>query len=117
MEETETKFKSEITFEDFTKMDLRTATILEAEKVKDADKLLKLLLDLGSEKRIVVSGIAKYFSPENIIGKKVTILANLVPRKIKGIESKGMILMAENEKGELAFVSCPEDWSNGMTIS
>ena len=96
--------KPEITYEDFTKLDLRTATILSAEKVAKADKLLKLELDLGFEKRTVVSGIAEYYKPEDIIGKKVTLLANLAPRKIKGIESKGMILMAANSEGKLSFV-------------
>ena len=109
--------KPEITYEDFTKLDLRTATILSAEKVAKADKLLKLELDLGFEKRTVVSGIAEYYKPEDIIGKKVTLLANLAPRKIKGIESKGMILMAANSEGKLSFVSVKDDWENGNAIS
>jgi methionyl-tRNA synthetase len=97
--------KSEITFDDFSKMDIRVGTILEAEKVPKADKLLKLLVDTGVDKRTVVSGIAAYYKPENIIGQQVSILINLAPRKIKGIESKGMILMAENNIGELSFVT------------
>jgi methionyl-tRNA synthetase len=97
--------KENISFDDFTKMDIRVGTILEAEKVKKADKLLKLLVDTGIDKRTVVSGIAEHYSPEDIIGKKVSILMNLAPRKIRGVESQGMILMAENEEGVLSFVS------------
>jgi methionyl-tRNA synthetase len=97
--------KPEITFEDFSKMDIRTGTILEAEKVPKADKLLKLKIDTGIDVRIVVSGIAEYYKPEDIVGQQVSILINLAPRKIKGIESQGMILMAENSKGELSFVA------------
>ena len=85
--------KDEINFEDFTKIDLRTATILEAEKVEKADKLLKLKVDTGIDVRTVVSGIAESFSPEEIIGKQVMILLNLAPRKIRGIESQGMLLL------------------------
>lgn len=96
--------KDEIAFEDFMKVDMRVGTILEAEKVKKADRLLKLLIDTGIDKRTVVSGIAQSFNPEEIIGKKVTVLLNLAPRKIKGIESQGMILMAENAEGKLAFL-------------
>lgn len=97
--------KPETTFDDFNKMDIRTATIIAAEAVPKTDKLLKLLLDTGLDTRTVVSGIAQYYKPEDIIGQKVCILSNLAPRKIKGIESQGMILMAENAKGELCFVS------------
>ena len=110
-------FKPETSFDDFTKMDLRVATILTAEKVEKADKLLKLTLDTGLDKRTVVSGIAQYYKPEDIIGKQVTLLANLAPRKIRGIESKGMILMASNEKGELCFISPAGEFPNGSTIS
>ncbi|MGE0562378.1 MAG: methionine--tRNA ligase, partial [Flavobacteriales bacterium] len=91
--------KEEITFDDFTKMDIRIATILAAEKHPDADKLLKLTVDTGIDVRTVVSGIAQHYNPEEIIGKQVSILMNLAPRKIRGIESKGMILMAENNEG------------------
>jgi len=105
-----------IQFDDFTKCDIRTGTILTAEKVEKADKLLKLMIKIGEEERTIVSGIALYFKPEDIIGKKVSVLANLAPRKIRGIESKGMILMAENSKGELGFVSPPENWEDGMSI-
>ncbi len=97
--------KPETTFDDFSKMDIRIGTILEAERVPKTDKLLKLLIDTGIDKRTVVSGIAAFYKPEDIIGQQVSLLANLAPRKIKGIESQGMILMAENAKGELSFVA------------
>jgi methionyl-tRNA synthetase len=99
------EFKAETSFDDFSKMDIRTATILAAEAVPKTDKLLKLTLDTGMDTRTVVSGIARYYKPEEIIGHKVCLLVNLAPRKIKGIESQGMILMAENADGELSFVS------------
>ena len=85
-------------------MDIRVGTILEAERVPKTDKLLKLKIDTGIDVRTVVSGIAEWYKPEDIIGVQVSILANLAPRKIKGIESQGMILMAENTQGELSFV-------------
>ncbi|MFN8294718.1 MAG: methionine--tRNA ligase [Chitinophagales bacterium] len=97
--------KSEITYDDFSKLDVRTGKILEAEKVPKADKLLKLLVDIGIEQRTIVSGIAEHFSPEEIIGKEVAVLVNLAPRKLKGIESNGMILMAEDANGKLYFVN------------
>ena len=108
--------KDEITFDDFTKLDIRTATIISAEKMPKADKLLKIEVDLGFEKRTVVSGIAKFYSPEDIIGQQVLLLANLAPRKLRGVQSQGMILMAENEKGELTFVSPKAGWGNGFTV-
>lgn len=108
--------KPTIQFDDFTKMDIRTGTILTAEKVKKANKLLHLTVDLGYEQRTVVSGIAPYFKPEEVIGRKVVLLANLAPREIKGIESQGMILMAEDSEGNLGFVSPPADWPNGFTV-
>jgi methionyl-tRNA synthetase len=112
-----TPIKSETTFDDFSKMDIRTATIIEAEVVPKTDKLLKLVLDTGVDKRTVVSGIAQYYKPENIIGQQVCLLANLAPRKIKGIESQGMILMAENIKGELCFVSpVKNEFENGSNV-
>lgn len=111
------KFKDAIDFNDFTKLDLRTATIIEAKKVEKADKLLQLTLDLGFEKRTVVSGIAKHFDSQEVIGKKVTLLANLEPRKIRGVESQGMILMAENEDGQLTFVQPEDTAQDGATIS
>ena len=97
--------KENISFDEFSKMDLRIGTILEAEKVAKTKKLLKLKIDTGIDQRTVVSGIAEFHEPEKIIGKKVVILVNLAPRDIKGITSQGMILMAENSKGELSFVS------------
>lgn len=96
--------KANITYEDFSKLDIRIGTILEAERVPKTDKLMKLLIDTGIDKRTVVSGIAAYYSPEQIIGKQVTLLANLEPRKLKGIDSQGMILMAEDADGSLKFV-------------
>ncbi len=97
--------KPEITFDDFSKMDIRVGTILEAERVPKTDKLLKLKIDTGIDIRTVVSGIAMYYKPEDIIGQQVSILVNLAPRMLKGIESRGMILCSENDKGELSFVS------------
>jgi methionyl-tRNA synthetase len=97
--------KSETQYEDFAKIDLRVGKILSAEKIEKADKLLKLIVDLGFEQRTIVSGIAEHFKPEEIIGKQVTVVANLAPRKLRGIESKGMILMAENSEGKLQFVN------------
>ena len=111
------EIKPETSFDDFSKMDIRTATILQAEVVPKTDKLLKLLLDTGTDTRTVVSGIAAFYKPEDIIGRKVCLLANLAPRKIKGIESRGMILMAENSKGELCFVSpVTPDFENGSMV-
>lgn len=108
--------KEIITFDDFAKIDLRVGTILSAEKVEKADKLLKLEVDLGYEKRTIVSGIALHFKPEEIIGKQVTVVANLAPRKMRGIESAGMILMAENAEGKLIFVSPNEMTDPGSGV-
>jgi methionyl-tRNA synthetase len=108
--------KPEITIDDFAKIDLRVATILSAEKVEKADKLLKLELDLGYEKRTVLSGIAQHFKPEDIVGKQVTVVANLAPRKMKGIESKGMILMAQNLDGGLVFAAPVTPADNGGEV-
>lgn len=102
------KTKAMIEFEDFTKVDMRIGKIISAEKVEKADRLLKLLVDLGAEKRTVVSGIAEHYSAEEIIGKQVTVVVNLAPRKMRGIESQGMILMAENEEGKLLFLNPSE---------
>ena len=107
---------SEIQYEDFAKIDLRVGKILSAEKVEKADKLLKLTVDLGFEQRTIVSGIAEHFKPEEIIGKQVTIVANLAPRKLRGIESKGMILMAENSEGKLQFVNPDSDFELGAIV-
>ena len=108
--------KEEITFDDFTKIDLRTATILEAEKVEKADKLLKLKVDTGVDVRTVVSGIAESFTPEEVIGKQVMILLNLAPRKIRGIESQGMLLLTTKEDGKLSFVTPDAPVQNGVEI-
>jgi methionyl-tRNA synthetase len=108
--------KETISFEEFSKLDIRTATIKKAEKVKKADKLLKLTLDLGFEERTVVSGIAEYFSPDDLPGTKVSVLVNLASRKIRGVESNGMILMAENSQGTLSFVSPSENWDDGSIV-
>ena len=108
--------KENISFDDFTKMDIRIGTILEAEKVPKADKLLKLLVDTGIDKRTVVSGIAEHYDAEEVVGKKVSVLMNLAPRKIRGVESQGMILMAENEAGELSFVSPEKAFEAGGEI-
>ncbi|MFP4526358.1 MAG: methionine--tRNA ligase [Bacteroidales bacterium] len=108
--------KENISFEDFTKLDIRTGKILEAEKVPKTKKLLKLKIDTGIDHRTVVSGIAEYFSPGSIKGKQVSIVVNLAPKKIKGIESHGMILMAEDTNGKLIFVSPEEEIQSGSTI-
>ncbi len=97
--------KPVIVFDDFAKMDLRTGTIMSAIKVEKADKLLKLEVDLGTEKRTIVSGIALHYQPEDIVGRQVIVVANLAPRKMRGIESAGMILMTEDENGRLVFVA------------
>ena len=108
--------KETITFDDFTKIDIRIATILEAEKVPNTTKLLKLKIDTGLDIRTIVSGIAEYYEPEAIIGKLISIVANLEPKKIKGIESKGMILMAEDKDGKLVMVTPVDKVSNGSMI-
>ena len=108
--------KAEISIDEFAKMDLRVGTIMKAEKVEKADKLLKLELDMGDEIRTVVSGIALHFKPEDIIGKQVTVVANLAPRKMRGIESRGMILMAQNPDGRLIFVSPLETAAAGSEV-
>lgn len=109
--------KAETSFDDFSKMDIRVGTILEAERVPKTDKLLKLLIDTGIDTRTVVSGIAASYKPEDIIGQQVSVLVNLAPRKIKGIESQGMILMAENSAGDLSFVApIKVDSNNGSVI-
>jgi methionyl-tRNA synthetase len=108
--------KENITYDSFAAMDIRTGTILTAEKVAKTKKLVKLTIDTGLDTRTIVSGIAEYFEPEAIIGQKVAVLVNLEPRDIKGITSQGMILMAENAEGKLAFVSAPEGMHNGSVI-
>ncbi|RZS99067.1 methionine--tRNA ligase [Aquimarina brevivitae] len=108
--------KEEATFEDFTKMDLRVGTIIEAEKMPKAEKLLVLKVDTGIDTRTIVSGIAEHFAPEAIIGKKVTVLVNLAPRKLRGVASEGMILMTETPEGKLVFVNPDEDGVQPGTI-
>ncbi len=108
--------KGTITFDDFTKMDIRVGTILEAEKVAKTKKLLKLTVDTGIDTRTVVSGIAEYFKPEEIVGKQVSILVNLAPRKLRGIESQGMILMAEDADGKLVFVAPTDVVKQGSEV-
>ena len=100
--------KEEVSFDDFQRMDIRVSTILEAEKVAKTKKLLKLTIDTGIDKRTIVSGIAEYYTPEQLVGRQVLVLANLAPREIKGIESRGMILMAEDALGRLVLLQ-PED--------
>jgi methionyl-tRNA synthetase len=110
--------KDTITFDDFTKLDMRVGTIVEAEKMAKAKKLLVLKVDTGLDTRTIVSGIAESFSPEEIVGKKVTVLINLAPRALRGVESEGMILMTEDSEGKLVFVNPDEDGvSNGEGIS
>ncbi|MES2892510.1 MAG: methionine--tRNA ligase [Bacteroidota bacterium] len=109
--------KQEIFFDDFAKIDLKVGTILAAEKVAKADKLLKLEIDLGFEVRTIVSGIALHFDPDAIIGKQVVVVANLAPRKMRGIESNGMILMAEDAAGKLHFVRPEDAVNNGSGVS
>ncbi|WP_324690434.1 methionine--tRNA ligase [Flavobacterium cheonhonense] len=106
------------TFEDFSKLDLRVGTILEAEKMPKANKLLVLKVDTGIDVRTIVSGIAEHFSPEEVIGKRVTVLVNLAPRALRGVESQGMILMTNNKEGQLVFVNPDADGvGNGALIS
>lgn len=119
IEETNSKFealKSEIVYDDFGKLDLRIGTILTAEKVEKADKLLKLQVDLGFEKRTIVSGIAQHFTPESLVNKQVIVVANLAPRKMRGIESQGMILTAEQPDGKLILVNPDAATISGSTV-
>jgi methionyl-tRNA synthetase len=110
--------KETATYEDFAKLDLRVGTIVEAEKMPKANKLLVLKVDTGMDVRTIVSGIAEHFKPEEVIGKRVTVLANLAPRALRGVESQGMILMTEDQDGKLVFVN-PDDQNvkNGATIN
>jgi methionyl-tRNA synthetase len=111
--------KETIAFEDFTKLDIRVGTIIEAEKMPKTKKLLVLKVDTGIDIRTIVSGIAESFTAEEVIGKRVTVLVNLAPRKLRGVESQGMILMTETPEGKLVFVN-PDDSkkvNNGFAIS
>ncbi len=109
--------KEIITFEDFTKLDLRVGTILEAEKMPKTKKLLVLKVDTGIDTRTIVSGIAESFTPEEVVGKQVTVLVNLAPRKLRGVESEGMILMTETPEGKLVFVNPDTTVNSGLQIS
>ncbi|UGU18360.1 methionine--tRNA ligase [Sinomicrobium kalidii] len=109
--------KETISYEDFAKLDMRVGTIIEAEKMKKADKLLVLKVDTGLDVRTIVSGIAQSFKPEEIVGKKVTVLVNLAPRKLRGVESEGMILMTQDSGGKLVFLNPDDAVENGETVS
>ena len=112
------ELKPVIQWDDFAKLDLCVGTILEARKIPKTKKLLELRIDTGIDQRTIVSGIAETFTPEEVIGKRVTVLVNLKPRTMKGVESQGMILMTENAKGDLVFVAPDElgKLQNGMRI-
>jgi methionyl-tRNA synthetase len=109
--------KSEILYDDFAKLDLRVGTVTTCEKVEKADKLLKLTIDLGTETRTIVSGIALHYKPEEMVGKQVVVVINLAPRKMKGIESQGMILTAEDKDGKLRLLNPEERVSPGSSVS
>ncbi len=109
--------KEPVSYDEFVKMDIRIGKILTAEPVKKSNKLLKMQVDTGLDKRTIVSGIAKYYKPEDVIGKQVSVLVNLAPRKIMGIESQGMILLAENHDGSLVFVTPEDQVTNGSGVS
>jgi len=115
-ESTYPPLKPNITYDDFAKLDLRTGVILEASVVPKADKLLVLNVDLGFEKRTIVSGIALHFSPDSLVGKKVVVVANLEPRKLRGIESQGMLLLAEKGNGDLVFVGADSPIEGGWIV-
>ena len=114
-EEKEPNQMAEVSFDDFSKMDIRIGEILTAEKVEGTDKLMKLSVNLGAETRTIVSGVAHVFTPDEVIGRKVQVLVNLAPRKIKGIESKGMILFADHGDS-LAFVNADSAVANGSKV-
>jgi len=108
--------KDDVTFDEFSRMDIRTATIIEAEKVAKTAKLIKLKVDTGIDVRTIVSGIAEHFTPEELPGKTISVIVNLAPRTIKGIESKGMVLLAEDESGKLVFVTPEKKIKNGSPV-
>jgi len=108
--------KDTITFDDFVKLDLRIGTIKEASKVKKADKLLQLSVDIGLETRTILSGIAEHFAPEELVGKQAVVVCNLAPRKMRGVESNGMLLMAENTEGKLVFVQPETEFPEGSIV-
>ena len=109
--------KSEIQYDDFAKLDLKAGNVVACEKVAKADKLLKLTVDLGTETRTIVSGIAQHYTAEEMVGKQVVVVCNLAPRKMKGIESQGMILTAEDSNGKLQLLKPENTVSPGSTIS
>lgn len=109
--------KAEIVYDDFAKLELKTGTVTACEKVAKADKLLKLEVDLGMEKRTIVSGIAQHYTPEEMVGKQVIVVTNLAPRKMKGIESQGMILTAEDSDGKLQLLKPENPVSPGSNVS
>jgi methionyl-tRNA synthetase len=108
--------KELVTFDDFGTMDIRTVSVIAAERVPKTDKLLKLTIDTGVDTRTIVSGIAQFYTPEELVGKQVCVLINLAPRKIKGIESQGMILMARNSEGKMTLVQAQSEIENGSEI-
>ena len=108
--------KPTITFDNFSKLDFRVGTIVEATKVPKADKLLQLLVDIGLEKRTILSGIAEHFNPDDLIGKQAVVVTNLAPRKMRGVESNGMLLMAENTEGKLVFVEPVDGIEPGSVV-
>jgi len=105
-----------INFDDFTKLDIRVAEVLEAEKIEGSNKLLKLQVDLGEEKRQLVAGVAKHYQAEDVVGKKILMLANLEPATIFGVESNGMILAASNDQGDLTLTTVEQAISNGSRV-
>ena len=109
--------KSEVTFDDFSKLDIRVGKVSAAEKMEKSNKLLKLTIDIGMDKRTVVSGIAQHYSPEEMIGKQVTVIVNLAPRKMMGVESQGMVLMAEDINGKLKLLSPTEHVYPGAVVN
>ena len=106
----------EITYDEFSKIELRAATVLSAEKIEGADRLYKVSIDLGSEKRTVVAGIAQHYTPEELVGKRIVVVANLVPRTLKGVASQGMLLAAQSPDGRLSIVSLDREVPNGSTV-
>jgi methionyl-tRNA synthetase len=112
-----TPLKSQIVYDDFSKLDMRVGTVTAAENMPKSKKLLKLTIDTGVDVRTVLSGIAEHFSPDEVIGQQVTVLANLAPRKMMGIESEGMVLMAEDREGKLYFIQPTSEIDNGSVIS
>ncbi len=109
--------KAQIQYDDFAKLELKAGTVIACEKVEKADKLLKLEVDLGSEKRTIVSGIAQHYKPEEIVGKQVIVVVNLAPRKMRGIESQGMILTAEDKDGKLFLLKPENNVEPGSSVS